>query len=310
MIRPRSVPPRSVTARLLPALLLAGCASTAEQDVPPPEVARPVSDRPLPDAELGKYLADLSNSITAWVQKTWSASTAEDERKQDLLELSIMERAHRRKADLVRELETGPVQNRIVAAAALGFTRDPAALSPLLAALHDPSDKVRNNALLGLTMLESTDTPPGEISEILATAPDSRLRWSAAYCLRTLAEAGVDDQAMRRAGRLALDDAEPMVRAQAALLLAQLGDAESLQEMAALLYDPFPLVAAAATRGIATIGRRDPEQKGRAVRALVQAMDEGDRELRSRILPDLVQLSGHNYELDVARWKEWAAKLP
>lgn len=302
--------PRSLAASLL-ALGVVACATTSSsQDLPAGEPGTPIGHTPLPDAELGKYLGDLSNAISDWVQKTWSASSGEDARKQDLLGTWISENAHRRKAELVRELETGPLRNRIVAAAALGFTRDPEMLSPLLAALHDANDKVRGNALLGLTLLQSPDTPAGMICEILAREPDSKLRWSAVYCLRSLAEVGVEDPCMRRSGRLALSDGEPMVRSQAALLLGHLGDVESIPQIAALLYDSFPLVSSAASRAIAGLGRRHPEHKGDAARALVQAMDEGDRTLRNRILGDLIALSGHNYALDVARWKEWATRLP
>jgi hypothetical protein len=293
------------------ALVLCACASTQNRsEAPIGEPATPIGATPLPDPDLGKFLGDLSNAISDWVQKTWSASTGEDARKQDLLGTWISEQAHRRKDDLLRELETGPLRNRIVAAAALGFTRSPEVLPPLLAALHDPSDKVRSNALLGLTLLQSPDTPPQVVCEILSRESDSKLRWTAIYCLRSLAEVGVDHPCMRRSARLALSDSEPMVRSQAALLLGYLGDVDSIPQIAALLYDSVPLVSAAASRAIAGLGRSHPEHKGPAARALVQAMEEGKRELRTRILGDLVALSGHNYALDVSRWKEWSARLP
>ena len=154
------------------------------------------------------------------------------------------------------------------------------------------------------------DTPTGPICDLLAESPDSKLRWSAAYCLRSLAEVGIDQPCMRRSGRMALSDTEPMVRAQASLLLGHLGDVEAIPQISALLYDAFPLVSAAASRSIAGLGKYDPEHKGAAARALTQAMDDGNRDLRQRILPDLVALSGHNYALDVGRWKEWSARLP
>lgn len=293
------------------ALGLGACASTqGSQEVPVGEPATPIGNTPLPESELGKFLADLSNAISDWVQKTWSATSGEDARKQDLLGTWISEQAHRRKGELLRELETGPLRNRIVAAAALGFTRSPDVLPPLLAALHDPNDKVRSNVLLGLTLLQSPDTPPELVCEILARDPDSKLRWTAVYCLRSLAEVGVDDPCMRRSARLALSDSEPMVRSQASLLLGHLGDVESIPQVAALLYDAVPLVSAAASRAIAGLGRTHPEHKGTAARALVQAMEEGNRELRNRVLGDLVALSGHNFAMDVGRWREWAGRLP
>lgn len=301
--------PLLVAAAALPPLF-GSCASTSKSDEPVGVPGTPIGNTPLPDPEFGKYLLELSNAISQWVEQTWSASTTADARKQDLLGTWISERAHRRQADLLRELETGPVQNRIIAAAALGFTRSPEALSPLLAALHDQNDKVRSNALLGLTILQSPDTPPGAICEILSRETDSKLRWSAVYCLRSLAEVGVTDSCMRRSGRLALSDTEPMVRSQAALVLGILDDVDSIPQIAALLYDSFPLVSASASRAIARLGKENDEHRGAAARALVRAMDEGDRDLRTRILPDLISLSGHNYATDTALWKAWAARLP
>lgn len=309
------LPPRPHRAQLALTLgLLLGlgaCASSSsKKDLPESQPATPIGSTPLPDSELGKFLMDLSNSIGEWTRMTLSATSGEDARKQDLLGSWIREQALRRKGELLRELETGPPSNRTVAAAALGFTRSPEVLPALLAALHDREDRVRNNALLGLTLLQSPDTPAGPICELLASEPDPKLRWSAAYCLRSLAEIGVDQPCMLRSGRLALSDSEPMVRCQAALLLGHLGDVESIPQVAALLYDGYPLVAAAASRTIAGLGKRHDEHKGHAARALVQAMEEGDRERRTRILPDLVALSGHNFALDLGLWKEWASRLP
>ena len=55
----------------------------------------------------------------------------------------------------------------MIAAAALGFTRDPEVLSPLLDALEDPDPRLVGNALLGLTILEDPNTPTERIASIL-----------------------------------------------------------------------------------------------------------------------------------------------
>lgn len=292
-------------------LLVASCASSgaksSSREVQPyASPAAAVGE----EVSIGKYLTDLSASINAWASKTWTASGNEDRRKQDLLELHIMERAHRRKMELIQELEAGPVRNRVIAAAALGFTREPDVLSPLLAALDDPERKVVANALLGLALLQSADTPPSRVCALLANHPDSRVRWSAAYCARSIVQVGVREECLTRSARLGLSDEEPMVRSQCALLLAQLDDAESLDGIEALLYDDIPLVSAAASRSIRVLGQSLPQQKGRAARALARAMRDGDRKLRLRVLPDLVQLSGRDHQLDAAAWMNWAASLP
>jgi PBS lyase HEAT-like repeat len=263
------------------------------------------------DDSIGMYLGDLSTSMNAWMEKTMTATTNQERNTQALLQINITERVRKRQDEILTELETGPTRNRVIAAAAIGFCGDPAVLSPLIAALDDPNEKVVSNALLGLTVLDSPDTPLGEVADLMTYATEAKTRWSAANCARSLIEAGADGAPVLSAARSGLTDVEePMVRTQSALIVARLKDDESIDALASLLYDEAPIVSSSAARALAYIGREVDTAKGDCARALVTALAEGDRDLQERIHPSLVELSRRNFDLDLELWAEWVARQP
>jgi len=303
------------SARIFLLCLTAACA--APPAVEPGQVVDPfegepvlISSTPITEVPLGKFLADMSSSIQAWSQKTWASASRNDLHKQNILEHHITQQARDRKEDLLYSLEAGPQRNRVIAAAALGFTRDPEVLSPLLDALEDTDSRLVGNALLGLTVLEDPNTPTERISSILRYDPSPQLRWGAAYCARTLVERGVRDDELTDASRSALFDTEPVVRAQCCLLLAIVGDAESSSTMEGLLHDQVPLVVAAAVRAVGLLGEKVPEVRGDCARALVNEFDTKDRGMRERVRRSLVRLAKRDYGNDVDRWRIWSSRLP
>lgn len=297
---------------LLLLLLLAACNSTQKSEELKAEPYTPIETRAPEEKSIGLFLSELSNWLQAWTTKTVSAATREDRSKQDLLELHLMQRVNERRVELITELQSGPPQNRIVAAGALGFSGNPDVLSPLMAALDDQNPRVVTNALMSLGVLQSRETPTAPLCEILSTAPDSAHRWGAANALLNVLQAGAFDETdcARGSARIGLTDEEPMVRTQCALILAQLVDAESLGEISGLLYDKYPLVASAAARAIGHIGQKDPHAKGRAAHLLFDALAASPKSRQLVILDDLVALSERNYELDLEKWREWVDRMP
>jgi hypothetical protein len=307
---------------LLLASGILACASPGQED--PSQTADPNSPeiiRPKPVGELieatnqpepiGKFIADLDASMRAWTNLIMSAQTEEDRRKASLLEQSLSASTHKRRAELIEQLESGPLSNRVVAASALGFTHDPEALSPLIAALDDGHPEVVSNVLLGLTLLGSPDTPLGGVCHLLSTSTDTGIRRNAAQCAAGLVQAGARDDCILPASRLGLvDREEPTVRAYCALILATLEDQSSLPALCDRLYDPVPLVRAAAIRAVAYIGSHSPKDKGTAARALVAAMEKSEGSSRAQFMKALVELSTVNYGPNDKEWIEWAARLP
>jgi hypothetical protein len=311
MLRPIPQPAAALLAAL--PLLTLGCASTPEGDieVQPIEEYNPIGPATRDADSIGKYLGDLSTSIAAWNTMTLGAANDQERRKRSLLEINIRERVDKRHAEILTELETGPPRNRIIAAAALGFSSDPATLSPLVAALDDPEEQVVANALMGLGILASPDTPLGPVADILRGSPDPNARWSAADCALSVVTAGGDGAAVLDAARAGLTDPEEaMVRSQCAMILALAGDTDSVDALGELLFDETPLVSTAAARSLAYLGERHDEVNGEAARALFAAFSAGDRKLRERVRPALVKLSRRNFEDDLEEWKEWVDRLP
>jgi hypothetical protein len=308
--------PSSPAPRLILCLILglgASCATTDSdtESGGPDESYRPLGPASRAEDSIGKYLADLSTSITAWNEKTLTASTQQERRKQSLLEINIRERVRNRFGEILTQLETGPVRNRIIAAGALGFSSDPSVVSPLLAALDDPNEKVVGNALMALGVLSRPETPLSKIGELLRYSVNSKTRWSAADCALSLIIAGADGAGVLDAARAGITDAEePMVRTQSALILALSGDTDSIDALGNLLYDEIPLVSKSAAQALAYLGKKHEQHEGRVARALYRALADGDRDLRLRVHPSLVQLSPRDYGLDVEEWERWVRKLP
>ena len=309
--------PSLLCGALAPFALAAACATPAGTAAESPAEGSAVEEYVpmelrLPDEEptVGKLLVDFSGSINAWTMKTWNAGDRRDRQKQDRLELYLTAQAKKYKETLLIELESGPAQNRTVAAAALGFAREADTLSPLLNALADPHPDVVLNAMLGLSLLQSPDTPLGQVCEILRHDANPRMRWSAAYLTRTLLEVGARGDCVSDAAHIGLSDEEPMVRTQCALIMALLGETERLGDLSLLLHDGVPLVRSAAARALVHLGRHPPTHKGRAARALVEAMAAAERRERGRLAQQLVALSGHHHGMEVERWAEWANQLP
>ncbi len=289
-------------------LVCLGSCVTVEKDIPRPgdDEYKPLGPATRTNHSIGKYLADLNTSIAAWNAKSLTASSSVEIRKHDLLEVNIRERVKNRFDEILQQLETGPTRNRQIAAGAVGFAGDPRALSPLLAALKDPDERVVGNALVSIGLLAIKETPLHEVGNVLRNSTNSRTRWSAANAALELIAAGADPDGIIEPARFALTDVEePAVRSQAALVLALVGDVESLDALGELIFDEVPLVSTAAAAAVSKLGRTDSHSTGKAARLLFAALEQGDRKLKLRVHPALVQLAGRNYDLNMDAWREW-----
>ena len=293
------------------ALAVAACASSRSGESAEPKPYDPSATN-LPERSIGYFLVDLDASVRAWNRLVLTASGEDEQRRATLLADDLTYRARKRKDDLLGQLETGPPFNRMVAAAGLGFSRDPDVVPPLLAALEDPEAEVVANALLGLALVASPETPTGGIAEHLRSGANTRLRSNAAYALREILEARgwSSDEVVLAAAREGLADPEPAVRAQCALLVAGLRDVESVERLGLIVHDKVPIAALAAGRALAFLGSREPRVKGASARALAGALDKVEPAVRSGLLRSLAALAEANYGRDSEAWVEWAHRLP
>ena len=305
--------PRRFWSVLAIALPLTACGSTPDEPesepyVPPEEQAEP---------SVGYYLTDLDNQLRAWTNLKLDASTNRERRVLRGLERELTQVTARRQDDLLAQLDSSFPRNRAVAAVALGFTGDDAVVSPLLNALSDPDPGVVNNALVGLGVLGSPDTPLARLCYILNTDPDPWTRNNAAYAMQSVIYASVADRGeppaddcARESCRDALIDNEPGVRAQAAGVLGILVDEQSVQSLGDMLYDEVPLVSKAAAASLANIGLKRMESKGSVARLLVEALERVDPKHRDYILAQMRHIAADDYGDDTDLWVEWAYRLP
>jgi len=77
----------------------------------------------------------------------------------------------------------------------------------------------------------------------------------------------------------------------------------------AMLEDPVPSAAMAATRALAYMGSNDNRQKGRVARIMTAGLSRLEGGRRDPLLNDLRKLAGRNYAKD-EDWVTWAHRLP
>jgi HEAT repeat protein len=300
--------------------VLAGCASTAGETSPAADAAGKSTAPEHPIAQIveatnkpepiGMLLVTLDQEITAWNNLFLMAQTEVERSKARNLEKTIMTTAYNRRGELIEQLESGPLNNRIVAAAALGFTRDPSVQSPLLAALDDQQPEVVSSALIGLWLLGRADTPLDRIAARLTAGETEDVRTNAALCLSALVRAGARGESAQPALRIGMLDRAATVRAHCALALAELGDTDSFQAIADMLNEDTALSIAAGARAISFMAKQDPKLRGKAARALVSAWMRAEEPAKSSLFRSMVELSGTNYGTDEEEWSKWATRLP
>ncbi len=315
----RQALPLVVTVPVLVALASA-CASTeqspaaeaaaeAKSAAPEQPIAQLVEATRTPEP-IGKLLQTLDQEITAWNNLFLAAQSETDRAKARNLEKSIMTTTYNRRQEILEQLETGPLTNRIVAAAALGFTRDQSVQSPLLAALDDTEPQVVSAALLGLWLLGRQDTPLDRIAAHVTGGETEEVRTNAALCLSTLVKNGARGPSALPALRIGLLDRSPTVRAHCCLALAELGDSESFQAIADMMTDSTTLAVAASARAVGYLATQDIKLRGKAARAMVGAWIRAEEPAKSSIFRSMVELSGTNYGTDEEEWGKWATRLP
>jgi HEAT repeat protein len=298
------------------ALVLLGLFALGCQSTEPGERRRhgePEPFVPLPDPgpeSIGYFLATFDRSLQQWSDLKLAAASTREQNALQALELSMRDRARKRRDELVQTLEAGAPMNRRIAAAALGFTQDPTVLGALVATLEDPDVELIQKALLGIGVLALPETPLPELRTLLLDSPESWTRNNAAFALLSIARAGARSRELAEVCRAGLADAEAGVRTQCASALGVMADADSVPSLAELLQDEANLAALAAAVSLASIGKEHLDQKGAVARALALRLEQVKPDRRTQILGALRWLSDTDLGERAGPWLEWAGKLP
>lgn len=319
----------ALASALLTSALAAACASSSEPRPDPRDPSRPEvplidvatssdgttaatvesSNNPT-DWTVGHLLSKLDGSINAWQRLKLDPRSQRDVAQRGTIEDNIRHVASVRMDDLIQELQVGPPRNRQIAATALGFSKHPDALGPLLAALTERNDHVLGNVLLGLSMLQMSETPLDQVCSIVRLHADPWVRANASLVILNTLRAGGEGACALAACRQGLVDPEAAVRTHCAVSLGLLADTESIDSIGNLLYDDAAVVAVAAANALASIGRSSNDHIGVTGRKLANAMGHVRGSIADSIQFELIRLSDKNYGDDVEAWTEWAYRLP
>lgn len=297
---------------------LSACSSTG--DTPPAKslegtafnVAGGTTMERLVSGPVGEYLAHVSGLIQAWSNYQLSTSKGDGPRRR-AVENDLQRLTRTRLADLVDQLQVGAPRNRAISAAALGFTRNPEALGPLLAAADDEDPEVQRNALFALGVLSDPDTVLDPLLEQVVDALAPETRRNASYAVMQVIASRDPEERLNTPERhleplrSALFDSEPGVRIHAAKSIQLAGDIDSLKVLSDLLDEDVALVFRAAAEAIRGIGEKRDEQYFDAAQLLFEAWDISKGTRRDILYREMALLAGQAWgDKELERWRGWA----
>jgi hypothetical protein len=270
---------RTRAVALVLTLAAAGCVSE-KPPVSETKAAVDVSGGAAADHEqaLAQALVEIDQRIDSYA--ALSSEAGDDARtKRKQLEMAIAAQVKRFKADLLAMAgdATNP-SRRIIAAKALGFSDDPAAVTALCGLLAVKGDvRLLTNATYSLGRIASPLTRTDLLFPLVLDAdPDVRSNTLRALARvfeakRAIGASPLDPLEQRDAMVFlepALSDpADPLIRAHAASAVGALGDPRAVDPLIDLLRDPHPLVRMQTAIALGKLG------DAKAVPALVGVID-------------------------------------
>lgn len=259
---------------------------------------KPLPEEKGPPAPMGRVLTDMDLYLRLWSNSALADPNERSEKQAQAAERAIEAEVKKRFDEFAAQLDGGARRNQVITAAALGFCKEPRALPYLVRSLSRSDPEIVGNALLGLGVLASPETPLPPVQELLAHHPSPAVRSQAAFALKRLVDSGVRDEALPPTLRAALRDSEPGVRAQAAAALGGLRDRDSIEPLISLLQDSTPLIAAASAYALGRI--KDPQ----AVDALTLALESPSPRIREAAHRALVEITGEDRGSTAWDWKK------
>jgi HEAT repeat protein len=275
----RRIPPFALAA----ALAAAGCVTQTKTETTtatidtkaPTEADASGEDR---RQQLAQALVEIDQRVDQFV--ALSSETGDEARtKRDQLGKAVAAQVKKFKTDLLAMAgdSTNP-QRRLVAAKALGFCDDPAAVTALCGMLTEKGDpRLLTNATYSLGRLRSPLTRTDLLLPLTQDAdPDVRgnalLALARAFDAKKAIGASPLDPLEQRDAMVFLEPAlsdpdEPLVRAHAAMAIGSLGDTRGVDPLLDLLRDTHPLVRMQTAIALGKLG------DVKAVPALVKAID-------------------------------------
>lgn len=266
--------------RLLSVLLLAaGCSSGPDEE----ELALGLFNRLALD--FNRYNASLESG---------------DLLEQSRVAYEIRQLTQRHFDRLVQGLESGELEQQSYAVFALGFSKDPAAIAPLVEATASPEVGLRANAVASLGMLGLAEVPIKPFRERLEDDfPDVRL--AALYGLRQLLPRGEDLGLLEKIHEKLSDPSED-VRNEAIILLRKIRKPESIDAIiGGSIADEEILVRSNAA---VTLGSYGPEAR-RANPYLIEMLLDPNPKAVESAWAALNEINEKDLDRSYASWRDW-----
>lgn len=297
-------------------VLLTACSSVPEKPEPIPLTEDEIAFlKKLDDPETFSLVQEvpylfptLINLLTAWLDSALSQDDPKEMRISSNLKDILSRRVYVNFDTIMDQLENGPPPNRVIAAAALGFSRIPEsenfpqvfprATEALLGVLDCGDDKIVENALLGLYILEDKNAPLDKILEIMVQHHDPDVRANAALAVRAIVSPRVSEQVLPYV-LPALKDEEPKVRNHCILIACQLNDKSTLSALVDLLNDQYALIQANAAKALGQMGTTH------TCGYLIPMLGSRFPIVREHSLRALCILSGENFGFEIQDWRDW-----
>ncbi len=298
--------------------VLSGCSSTqGPETLDPVPLTKEVIDflKSLNDPkttsvieDVPKLFFDLNQLLNSWYESSLFKMSKKHIRIHTSLDAMLTRRVYLNFDKILDQLENGSQPNRVIAAAALGFSRIPdderfpqvypRAIEALILALDSGDDAIIENALLGLSVLEEFSTPKETILQLMTQHHNPAVRANAALCLSAIILPSDADLVMPHV-LPALKDDEPKVRNHAVSIILELQSPGAVTPLIELLTDRYDLIRANAARALGVLGEIS------ACGALISQLDNPKEIVRYWSLDSLKKLSGEDYGDEQERWTEW-----
>lgn len=284
-----ATPPLSREDRLFLAKLSEAQAKATQQDAP-------------------ELFFNLNQLLKSWQDAAILKQSSKNARLHDSLQEMLTRTVYLNFDTILDQLEHGPQPNRVIAAAALGFSRipenpqfpqvHPRALPALLQALDSGDDAIVENALLGLRVLADPSTPLDRVLPLLTGHHNPDVRANAALCIATVVQPGKSDRVLPYV-LPALKDEDPKVRNHAVNIVRALKDPGAVSALVPLLADRYELIRANTARTLGDLGDLS------ACPALIEQVDHPKQIVRFWCLEALKKLTGKDYGFNKKKWADW-----
>ena len=225
----------------------------------------------------------------------------DDGRREDLDQyvLDLQAVVHEHFAMLLAMIQKGTLEDKVLAAGALGFSKDRSVIPYLLGTLRpDVPPDVRTNALGSLGFMGSVETPTEPIFESMKDR-NPEIRAAACYATGRIIRPG-DDRGASGPLIRALDDEDWRVRNNAAVALMNSGSRSATTALVLRgLRDVNPRVRVNSALALGEL--RDPA----AVEPLVEALQAEDTLQVHAAAEALEKITGQKFGRSYPLWKDW-----